>query len=173
MLDADPLAVITGEVDHRPELPILLDLLAEAEERAGAPVLRALGAREGPRGVPLRAAAARDFAGFEDALADLGRARLHPARACASRRRRVRALLARPDAREVAPADRAVAVDDHAGDLEDHALHRRGGEDLRPTAVSSVVRLGRVLVVDLRPTRSRTAACREAREDAEEIPNGL
>jgi hypothetical protein len=39
VLDEDPLAVITGELDHRPELPNLLDVLAEAEERAGAPVL--------------------------------------------------------------------------------------------------------------------------------------
>ena len=38
MLDADPLSVITGALEHKPELPILLDLLAEAEERAGVPV---------------------------------------------------------------------------------------------------------------------------------------
>ena len=36
MLDADPLSLLAGELDHRPELPILLDLLADAEERAGA-----------------------------------------------------------------------------------------------------------------------------------------
>ena len=40
VLDADPLSVISGELEHKPELPILLDLLAEAEQRAGAPVLR-------------------------------------------------------------------------------------------------------------------------------------
>ena len=49
MLDADPLAVIAGELDHKPELPILLDLLAEAEERAGAPVLRRWVRASGPR----------------------------------------------------------------------------------------------------------------------------
>ncbi len=40
VLDADPLSVITGELEHKPELPILLELLAEAEAQAGAPVLR-------------------------------------------------------------------------------------------------------------------------------------
>ena len=50
MLDADPLAVVSGDLDHRPELPILLDLLAEAEEQAGAPMLQRWVRREGPRG---------------------------------------------------------------------------------------------------------------------------
>ena len=53
VLDADPLSVITGELDHRPELPILLDLLAEAEEQAGAPVLRRWVRAAGPSGRPL------------------------------------------------------------------------------------------------------------------------
>ena len=57
VLDADPLAVITGELDHKPELPILLDLLAEAEERAGAPVLRRWVRAAGPAGRPARPAA--------------------------------------------------------------------------------------------------------------------
>ena len=70
VLDADPLAVITGELQHKPELPILLDLLAEAEERAGAPVLRRWVRAGGPHGRPLDLLLARDFAGFEDALAD-------------------------------------------------------------------------------------------------------
>jgi hypothetical protein len=69
MLDADPLAVITGDLDHRPELPILLDLLAEAEERAGAPVLRRWVRATGPAGRPLDLLLARDFGRFEDALA--------------------------------------------------------------------------------------------------------
>ena len=37
---------VGGELDHRPELPILLDLLAEAEERAGARGAAALGPRD-------------------------------------------------------------------------------------------------------------------------------
>lgn len=71
VLDADPLAVVSGDLDHRPELPILLDLLAEAEERAGAPVLRRWVRAEGPAGRPIDRLLARDFAGFEDALATL------------------------------------------------------------------------------------------------------
>ena len=71
VLDADPLAVITGDLDHKPELPILLDLLAEAEERAGAPVLRRWLRAQGPAGRPLDLLVARDFGAFEDALATL------------------------------------------------------------------------------------------------------
>ena len=71
VLDADPLAVITGDLDHKPELPILLDLLAEAEERAGAPVLRRWVRAHGPDGRPLDLLLARDFGAFEDALATL------------------------------------------------------------------------------------------------------
>jgi len=71
VLDADPLAVLTGELDGKPELPILRDLLAEAEERAGAPVLRRWVRREGPAGRPIELLLARDFARFEDALATL------------------------------------------------------------------------------------------------------
>jgi hypothetical protein len=71
ILDADPLAVIGGELEHKPELPILLDLLAEAEETAGAPVLRRWVRASGPGGRPLDLLLARDFGGFEDALATL------------------------------------------------------------------------------------------------------
>ena len=71
ILDADPLAVITGELEHKPELPILLDLLAEAEERAGAPVLRRWVRASGPAGRPLDLLLAHDFGAFEDALATL------------------------------------------------------------------------------------------------------
>jgi hypothetical protein len=63
--------VVSGELDHRPELPILLDLLAEAEERAGAPVLRRWVRAPGPAGRPLDRLLERDFAGFEDALGTL------------------------------------------------------------------------------------------------------
>ncbi len=72
MLDADPLTLLSGQLEHRPELPILLELLAEAEERAGAPVLRRWVRASGPHGKPLDLLLARDFAGFEDALGDLG-----------------------------------------------------------------------------------------------------
>ena len=71
MLDAEPLEVLSGELDHRPELPILLDLLAEAQERAGAPVLRRWVRAEGPSARPLDALLRRDFGAFEDALGTL------------------------------------------------------------------------------------------------------
>jgi hypothetical protein len=70
-LDADPLTLLSGQLDHRPELPILLDLLAEAEERAGAPVLRRWIRAEGPDGRPIDLLLRRDFGAFENALATL------------------------------------------------------------------------------------------------------
>jgi hypothetical protein len=71
VLDADPLSVITGDLDHKPELPILLDLLAEAEEKAGAPVLKRWVRATGPNGRPLDRLLKRDFGAFEDALQTL------------------------------------------------------------------------------------------------------
>ena len=70
-LAADPLELLSGQLDHRPELQILLDLLADAEERAGAATLRRWVRASGPGGRPLDALIARDFAAFEDRLADL------------------------------------------------------------------------------------------------------
>jgi hypothetical protein len=71
VLDVDPLTLLSGQLDHRPELPILLDLLAEPAERAGHTVLRRWVRAPGPSGVPLEALLRRDFGSFEDALADL------------------------------------------------------------------------------------------------------
>lgn len=71
LLAVDPLTLLSGQLDHRPELPILLDLLADAEERAGAPVLRRWVRANGPAGRPLDALLRRDFGAFEDALGDL------------------------------------------------------------------------------------------------------
>ena len=68
VLDEGPLAVITGDLDHRPELPILLDLLAEAAERIS---LRRWVRAQGPYGRPVDLLTARDFAKFEDAVDDL------------------------------------------------------------------------------------------------------
>jgi hypothetical protein len=72
VLGADPLTVLSGQADDQAEVPILLALLAEARERAGDAVLRRWIRTSGPRGVPLALLLGRDFAGFEDALADLG-----------------------------------------------------------------------------------------------------
>jgi hypothetical protein len=68
VLDTDPLTLLSGQLEHRPELPILLELLAEAEGRA---VLRRWVRTSGPRGRPLDHLLARDFPAFEDALAEL------------------------------------------------------------------------------------------------------
>ena len=70
-LDVDPLTLLSGQLDHRPELPILLDLLAEARERAGPALLRRWVRAAGPHGRPIDHLLARDFAAFEDSLADL------------------------------------------------------------------------------------------------------
>lgn len=68
VLAVDPLAVITGELDHRPELAILLALTAEASERAGPQTLRSWLRRRGPNGPPIEHLRAREFAAFEDDL---------------------------------------------------------------------------------------------------------
>jgi hypothetical protein len=67
VLDEDPLTVITGELDHRPELAILLALTDEHDPGTLRSWLRSTG----PKGRPLDLLLARDFAGFEDALAVL------------------------------------------------------------------------------------------------------
>jgi hypothetical protein len=60
-LDADALTLLSGQLDHRPELSILLALLAEASEQASPAALR--------RGVRATdALTGRDFATFEDAV---------------------------------------------------------------------------------------------------------
>lgn len=71
MLDADPLAVLSGDLDHKPQLPILLALTEEAAERAGPDVLRRWMRAAGPHGRPVELLLARDFAAFEDALEGL------------------------------------------------------------------------------------------------------
>jgi hypothetical protein len=70
-LDASALELLSGELDHRPELPILLDLLADAQERAGAAVLSRWVRATGRHGRPVDLLTGRDFAAFEDALDDL------------------------------------------------------------------------------------------------------
>ena len=71
MLDADPLEVVSGDLDHKPELPILLDLLAEPEENLGAATLQRWVRAAGPAGTPIDLLLSRDFAAFENALAVL------------------------------------------------------------------------------------------------------
>jgi hypothetical protein len=74
-LDVDPLTVITGELDHKPQLAILLALTEEATERVAPGVLPRWVRSSGPAGRPLDHLLARDYAAFEDdlqALAERG-----------------------------------------------------------------------------------------------------
>ena len=68
ILDVDPISVITGELDHRPELPILLALTNEPAEQLGDTTLQRWLRATGPAGRPLDLLRARDFAAFEDAV---------------------------------------------------------------------------------------------------------
>jgi hypothetical protein len=70
-LAVDPLTLLSGQIDHAAELPILLDLLDEASERAGPAVLRRWVRAGRPGARPVDALVRRDFAAFEDALAEL------------------------------------------------------------------------------------------------------
>jgi hypothetical protein len=71
-LAVDPLTLLSGELDHRPELEILITLVHEASEQAGAGVLKRWVRANGPAGRPVDLLVRRDLAGFEDALAELG-----------------------------------------------------------------------------------------------------
>ena len=73
VLEVDALSLIGGELDHRPELSILLALSEEAAERVGEEVLRRWVRTTGPSGRPLDHLLARDFAAFEDDLDGLER----------------------------------------------------------------------------------------------------
>ncbi|HEX8975805.1 MAG TPA: hypothetical protein VF781_04765 [Solirubrobacteraceae bacterium] len=69
-LDADALTLLSGQLDHRPELPILLTMLNEALETSDASMLQRWVRAAGPGGRPLDALVNRDFAAFEDALGE-------------------------------------------------------------------------------------------------------
>jgi hypothetical protein len=68
VLDVDPLTLIGGELEHRPELAIMLALTEEASERVGEGVLRRWVRATGPSGRPIDHLLARDFGAFEDDL---------------------------------------------------------------------------------------------------------
>lgn len=71
VLDVDPLTLLSGQLDHSSELPILLTLLDEAAEQAGPKLLRRWVRASGPVGRPIDTLTSRDFASFENALAEL------------------------------------------------------------------------------------------------------
>lgn len=69
ILAVDPLTLISGDdLDHRPQLPILLALTSQAAERVHADALRRWLRTSGPSGRPLDHLLARDFGAFEDSL---------------------------------------------------------------------------------------------------------
>lgn len=70
-LGADPLSVVSGDLDDKPQLPILLALTEEAAEKVQADALKRWVRTSGPSGRPLDLLLARDYAGFEDTLATL------------------------------------------------------------------------------------------------------
>ncbi|MGH2915361.1 MAG: hypothetical protein ACRDMX_10260 [Solirubrobacteraceae bacterium] len=65
------MSLLSGKLNHRPELEILDSLLRDAEQLAGPAVLRRWVRAAGPAGRPIDALTRRDFAAFEDALAAL------------------------------------------------------------------------------------------------------
>lgn len=67
-LDVDPLSLLSGQLDHRPELSILLALLDEAAERTSSSALHRWVRASGPAGRPIDALVRRDFGAFEDAV---------------------------------------------------------------------------------------------------------
>ncbi|MGP0051229.1 MAG: hypothetical protein ACLPZR_20620 [Solirubrobacteraceae bacterium] len=73
VLGVDALTLLSGRLEHRPELGILLDLLDDAGERAGVAVLRRWVRASGPYGRPIELLTHREFAAFEDALVELER----------------------------------------------------------------------------------------------------
>ena len=70
-LDVDPLTLIAGDLEHKPQLPILLALTEEAAERLADGVLPRWVRSTGPSGRPLDHLLARDYAAFEDDLQGL------------------------------------------------------------------------------------------------------
>ncbi len=70
-LGADPLSIVAGDLEDKPQLPILLTLTEEAGERVHPDALKRWLRTSGPSGRPIDRLLERDYAGFEDALATL------------------------------------------------------------------------------------------------------
>lgn len=70
-LGADPLTLVAGDLDHKPQLPILLALTEEAAGKVHPDALRRWVRTSGPTGRPLDHLLERDYARFEDALEQL------------------------------------------------------------------------------------------------------
>jgi hypothetical protein len=70
-LDVDPLSLLSGQLDHRPELSILLALLDDVADQVSESTLRRWVRAAGPVGRPIDALTGRDFAAFESAVEEL------------------------------------------------------------------------------------------------------
>ena len=71
VLGADPLSVVGGNLDDKPQLPILLALTEEAAERVQGDALKRWLRTAGPAGRPIDHLLAQDFPAFEDSLVTL------------------------------------------------------------------------------------------------------
>jgi hypothetical protein len=71
ILAVEPLELLSDQVGHRSELPILVELLDELGETVSPIVLPRWVRSPGLHGRPIEALLSRDFARFEDALTDL------------------------------------------------------------------------------------------------------
>ncbi len=70
-LGVEPLDVIGGQLDHKPQLPLLLTLTQEAGEKVHPDALRRWVRTAGPAGRPLDHLLVQDYGAFEDALETL------------------------------------------------------------------------------------------------------
>jgi ribosomal protein S18 acetylase RimI-like enzyme len=112
MLGVDPLTVIAGDLDDKPQLPILLALTGEAAERVGEDVLRRWVRVAGPGGRPLDHLLAGDYGAFEDDLAGLAERGLVLRGGGAGGRAAPRVRRIRPDEGETLRAIRLRALAD-------------------------------------------------------------
>jgi len=71
ILAVEPLELLSDQIEHRGELPILLALVDDAAQRASSEMVASWVRARGPHGRPIDALLARDFGRFEDAMADL------------------------------------------------------------------------------------------------------
>jgi hypothetical protein len=71
VLGADPLSVVGGNLDDKPQLGILLALTQEIAERVQGDALKRWLRTAGPAGRPIDHLLAHDFPAFEDALVTL------------------------------------------------------------------------------------------------------
>lgn len=68
VLDVGPLELVGGELDHKPQLPLLLALTEDVAQTGALP---RWARAKGRHGRPIDLLLERDFAAFEDAVDDL------------------------------------------------------------------------------------------------------